>query len=112
MFFDYVIFIRTFFLELFCKYLIILPTLQLVYLSLLTHPPLPTAQVCFSADSRMLISGSKDSTLKLWDLATRKIKEDLPGHADEMWVVWWSFPVLCTPFLLFYYYFLFIFYFY
>ena len=23
-------------------------------------------------------------TLKLWDVATRKLKEDLPGHADEV----------------------------
>jgi ribosome assembly protein 4 len=47
-------------------------------------------QVTFSADSRMLLSGSKDSTLKLWDLKTRKIKYDLPGHADEVFTVDWS----------------------
>lgn len=32
----------------------------------------------------MFVSGSKDSTLKVWDLRTRKLKVDLPGHADEV----------------------------
>jgi WD40 repeat protein len=32
----------------------------------------------------MLVSGSKDSTLKIWDTRTKKIKTDLPGHADEV----------------------------
>ena len=42
-------------------------------------------QVCWSSDSRMLVSGSKDSTVKLWDLATNKLKVDMPGHADEVY---------------------------
>ncbi|KAG2263915.1 hypothetical protein Bca52824_070994 [Brassica carinata] len=33
--------------------------------------------------SRMLLSGSKDSTLKIWDIGLRELKKDLPGHADE-----------------------------
>jgi ribosome assembly protein 4 len=33
----------------------------------------------------MLVSGSKDSTVKLWDLATNKLKVDMPGHADEVY---------------------------
>ncbi|WJX17610.1 hypothetical protein P8452_07502 [Trifolium repens] len=38
----------------------------------------------WSADSRLLSSGSKDSTLKVWDIRTRKMKEDLPGHASQV----------------------------
>lgn len=41
-------------------------------------------QIGWAADSRMLVSGSKDSTLKIWDTRTKKIKTDLPGHADEV----------------------------
>ena len=44
----------------------------------------------WSADSRLIVSGSKDSTLKVWDLRTRKLKMDLPGHADEVFSVDWS----------------------
>ncbi len=45
---------------------------------------------CFSPDSRLLVSGSKDTTLKVWDVASRKLKEDLPGHRDEVYAVDWS----------------------
>ncbi|KAH8832887.1 WD40-repeat-containing domain protein [Flagelloscypha sp. PMI_526] len=38
-------------------------------------------------DSRMLVSASKDGTLKIWDLKTFKIKNDLPGHTDEVYCV-------------------------
>lgn len=37
----------------------------------------------------MVISASKDSTLKIWDLRTNKIKTDLPGHTDEVYCVDW-----------------------
>ncbi|KAK2400578.1 Transducin/WD40 repeat superfamily protein [Trifolium repens] len=47
-------------------------------------------QLSWSADSRLLLSGSKDSTLKVWDIRTRKMKEDLPGHASEVYCVDWS----------------------
>jgi len=47
-------------------------------------------QVTFSSDSRFLLSGSKDSTVKLWDLRIKKVKCDLPGHADEVFTVDWS----------------------
>ena len=39
-------------------------------------------QVAWSADSRMLVSSSKDSTLKVWK--DNKIMLDLPGHSDEV----------------------------
>lgn len=41
-------------------------------------------QVAWSADSRLLCSGSSDSTLKVWDITKKKILQDLPGHADEV----------------------------
>jgi ribosome assembly protein 4 len=47
-------------------------------------------QISFSSDSRLLVSGSADSTLKVWDLRTKKILIDLPGHADEVYAVDWS----------------------
>lgn len=48
------------------------------------------AQVAWSSDSRMFVSGSKDSTLKVFDVRTKKLKVDLPGHADEVFTVDWS----------------------
>jgi ribosome assembly protein 4 len=52
----------------------------------------------------MIVSGSKDSTLKLWDVKEKntgkesknirggygKIKVDLPGHLDEVYALDWS----------------------
>ena len=52
----------------------------------LPHGP----QVAWSADSRLCVSGSKDSTLKVWDLRTKKLLQDLPGHADEVFSVDWA----------------------
>lgn len=46
--------------------------------------------VAFSADSRLMVSGSADSTLKLWSLKTNSLEIDLPGHADEVYAVDWS----------------------
>ena len=45
---------------------------------------------CWSADSRLLVSASKDTTVKIWDVRTQKLKEDLPGHKDEVFAVDWS----------------------
>lgn len=50
----------------------------------------PVYMVAWSADSRLLVSGSKDSTLKVWDIRTKKPREDLPGHADEVFAVDWA----------------------
>jgi ribosome assembly protein 4 len=47
-------------------------------------------QVAWSSDSRLLVSGSKDSTLKVWDTHTKKMKFDLPGHGDEVYSVDWA----------------------
>ena len=50
----------------------------------------PVYQIAWSSDSRYLVSASKDSTLKLWDIKTRKLMKDLPGHADEIYALDWS----------------------
>jgi ribosome assembly protein 4 len=47
-------------------------------------------QISFSSDSRLLVSGSADSTVKVWDLKKKKLLNDLPGHADEVFAVDWS----------------------
>ena len=47
-------------------------------------------QISFSSDSRLLVSGSADSTVKVWNLQKRKLHNDLPGHADEIYAVDWS----------------------
>lgn len=50
----------------------------------------PVYQCSFSADSRLLVSSSKDSTLKVWDVRTGKLHTDLPGHQDEVFACDWS----------------------
>jgi ribosome assembly protein 4 len=37
-----------------------------------------------------VLSASRDSTLKVWDLKTNKLKMELPGHSDEVFSVDWS----------------------
>ena len=49
-----------------------------------------SANSSFSADSRLLVSSSKDTTLKVWDVKTGKLHTDLPGHQDEVFAVDWS----------------------
>lgn len=41
-------------------------------------------QISWSSDNRLLVSGSADSTLKVWDVLQKKLHFDLPGHADEV----------------------------
>ncbi|OJA18455.1 hypothetical protein AZE42_13126 [Rhizopogon vesiculosus] len=47
----------------------------------------PVYRLAWSADSRMLVSASKDATVKIWGLKTYEIKSDLPGHTDEVYCV-------------------------
>lgn len=47
-------------------------------------------QCSFSADSRLLVTASKDTTLKVWSMASHKLAMDLPGHADEVYAVDWA----------------------
>lgn len=50
----------------------------------------PVYQCAFSADSRLLVTASKDTTLKVWNMRTYKLAKDLPGHQDEVYAVDWS----------------------
>lgn len=64
----------------------------------------PVYTLAWSLDSRMIVSGSSDSTLKLFEVSSRKVYfiqrlssstpvkllKDLPGHADEVYGVDWS----------------------
>lgn len=50
----------------------------------------PVYQCAFSADSRLLVTGSKDTTLKVWAMPSCKLAVDLPGHQDEVYAVDWS----------------------
>lgn len=61
------------------------------------HPPsTPSAKVgsirsvSFSPDSRTLASGSKDTTIMLWDVRTRKIRTILKGHKSVVTCVAFS----------------------
>ena len=50
----------------------------------------PIYLCAFSADSRLLVTASKDTTLKVWNLRTFELSKDLPGHDDEVYAVDWS----------------------
>jgi len=50
----------------------------------------PVYLISWSVDSRYLVSASQDSTLKLWDIKTRKLMMDLPGHADQIFALDWD----------------------
>jgi ribosome assembly protein 4 len=60
------------------------------YITTLRGHVAPVYQCAFSADSRLLVSSSKDSTLKVWDVRTGKLHTDLPGHHDEVFAVDWA----------------------
>ena len=47
-------------------------------------------QCAFSADSRLLVTASKDTTVKVWNLRAGKLFNDLPGHEDQVFAVDWS----------------------
>lgn len=50
----------------------------------------PVYRVAWSADSRKLLTGSSDTTLKVWDITNQKLLRDLPGHEDEVYAIDWS----------------------
>lgn len=43
--------------------------------------------VAFSADARTALSGSFDTTLKLWEVATAKELRTLRGHSEPVFAV-------------------------
>jgi WD40 repeat protein len=46
--------------------------------------------VSFSPDSRRIVSGSSDKTIKLWDVPTRKLISTFQGHYNTVWSVSFS----------------------
>ena len=52
--------------------------------ALLLTPELQVYQCSWSADSRLLVTGSKDCTLKVWNARSGSLAMDLPGHEDEV----------------------------
>src|SRR4051812_16908906 len=48
------------------------------------------ASVAFSPDGRQVLSGSEDSTLKLWDAARGALLRTFHGHSNEVWSVAFS----------------------
>lgn len=38
----------------------------------------------------MIVSGSRDTTLKVWDIKKKALMFDLPGHADEIYSLDWA----------------------
>ena len=38
----------------------------------------------------MLVTGSEDSTMKLWRVQTREMVADLPGHAGSVFACDWA----------------------
>ncbi len=49
------------------------------------------SSVAFSPDGKTLASGSRDSTIRLWDIASGNQKgQPLTGHTDSVYSVAWS----------------------
>jgi WD40 repeat protein len=46
--------------------------------------------VAFSPDSRTVAAGGPDGKVRLWDVATGKLKETLEGHGSEVYSVAFS----------------------
>jgi WD40 repeat protein len=58
--------------------------------SMIMNSTLTLQKVAWSGDSRLIATGSKDSTGKVWNVRTRQFLQDLPGHSDEVYTVDWS----------------------
>ena len=47
-------------------------------------------QLAWSADGRLLVSASRDSTVKVWNVSKRKMVSELPGHSDAVYAIDWG----------------------
>ena len=43
--------------------------------------------VSLSPDSSLLVAGTEDKTIKIWDLATRRLRHSLKGHTKDIYSV-------------------------
>jgi WD40 repeat protein len=46
--------------------------------------------VCFSPDSKYLVAGAEDKTIKVWDIAQRRLRHSLVGHTKDIYSVDYS----------------------
>jgi glucose repression regulatory protein TUP1 len=46
--------------------------------------------VCFSPDSKYLVAGAEDKTIKLWDIKGRRLRHSLHGHSKDIYSVDYS----------------------
>jgi WD40 repeat protein/uncharacterized caspase-like protein len=54
------------------------------------HPASPVTSLAFSPDGKMMVIGSLDNTVKLWDLRTGGKLRTLTGHSDDVYSVAFS----------------------
>ncbi|MFC8626175.1 WD40 repeat domain-containing protein [Streptomyces anulatus] len=60
------------------------PTGEPEFVSLLTGHTDDINSVAFSPDGRTIAAGSRDTTVRLWDVAAGRTTATLTGHADEV----------------------------
>ena len=46
--------------------------------------------VCFSPDGKFLATGAEDRQIRIWNIATKKVKHLLSGHKQEIYSLEWS----------------------
>jgi glucose repression regulatory protein TUP1 len=46
--------------------------------------------VCFSPDSKYLVAGAEDKTIKLWDIQGKRLRHSLVGHSKDIYSVDYS----------------------
>jgi WD40 repeat protein len=51
---------------------------------------LPITSLAFSPCGRYLLSGSRDAQLKVWDLSTFSLKENIPAHLFAIYDIEYS----------------------
>ena len=53
-----------------------------------THPPLtPCRALALNAEGTVLLSGSSDHTLRLWDLGQQRCLHTFAVHTDSVWAL-------------------------